>query len=734
MKKTLITILLTLLFIPVEAQNTVPPQITISTEKVNIGGNIYLVHKVEPGQTIYSLCRAYKVEYDELLKANPQLKEGLKAGKIIYIPTSVQADISKPDTPIRPASEPQKSMEQEVPEKEYIEHKVKIFETLSAISRKYGVTVEEIMELNGLEDTTIWFQQILRIPVKKELGEPKETDIHEEEVEKTLKSMGQEMPEKDYIEHQVKIFETLSSISRRYGVTVQEIMELNSLEDTTIWFKQTLRIPIKKALDEPEETDTHEEEVEESKEVETREEDVEEPLKGVEQEAAEKDYIEHQVKLFETLSSISRKYGISVEELMEFNELENSFVGFKQILRIPIKRELEEPEEVDTYEEEVEEEIPESSLVEKLSETEALAKIELLKGLTHFTRRNPIKIALILPFDTHSATPSTNYLDFYSGALMAVEKAKEAGMHISLNTIDISTYSWIGEIFQTNMLKDCDLVVGHIDANRINTFTDYCNSNKIPFVSPLDVQTDSLALHNRYFFQMPVTTATQTTNLIGRINLSNNSRLTLFSDAAGSEEPYRRNILAAIDSAGLPCNEIRYHIVSGRTIIDSLLIIMNPDVEHHIVVASEQEAFASDVIRNMGVLKFNGYNIKVYCSNRVRNFETIEGILLHEVNTHISTNYFVDYGDKATKEFILGYRALFNTEPTPFAFHGYDTFLYFIRVINDLGKDFPDLIYYYPLNMLQNDIRFRRTGPDGGFINIESRDLEFTPDKKITVR
>jgi energy-coupling factor transporter ATP-binding protein EcfA2 len=271
-------------------------------------------------------------------------------------------------------------------------------------------------------------------------------------------------------------------------------------------------------------------------------------------------------------------------------------------------------------------------------------------------------------------------------------------------------------------------------ANRINTFTDYCNSNKIPFVSPLDVQTDSLALHNRYFFQMPVTTATQTTNLIGRINLSNNSRLTLFSDAAGSEEPYRRNILAAIDSAGLPCNEIRYHIVSGRTIIDSLLIIMNPDVEHHIVVASEQEAFASDVIRNMGVLKFNGYNIKVYCSNRVRNFETIEGILLHEVNTHISTNYFVDYGDKATKEFILGYRALFNTEPTPFAFHGYDTFLYFIRVINDLGKDFPDLIYYYPLNMLQTDIRFRRTGPDGGFINIESRDLEYTPDKKITVR
>ena len=79
MKRILIIILLTLLFLPVEAQNTLPPQITISTEKVNIGGNIYLIHKVESGQTIYSLCRAYKVDYDDLLKANPQLKEGLKA-------------------------------------------------------------------------------------------------------------------------------------------------------------------------------------------------------------------------------------------------------------------------------------------------------------------------------------------------------------------------------------------------------------------------------------------------------------------------------------------------------------------------------------------------------------------------------------------------------------------------------------------------------------------------------
>lgn len=574
MKKILITTLLALLFLSLEAQNTLPPQITISTEKVNIGGNIYLIHKVEQGETIYSLCKAYKVDSEELFKANPQLKEGLKAGKIIYIPTSAKAEVSQPGAPIQPVEEPQKGIEEE------------------------------------------------------------------------SESVEQEVSEKDYIKHKVKLFETLHSISRKYGVSVREIVEFNGLENTHIYFRQILRIPIKKEVEEPE------------------------------------------------------------------DEFENDENGTEETTEI----------------------ITEDVLFEEMSETEALAKIELLKSTTHFDRANPIKIALILPFDTHSAKPSTNYLDFYSGVLMAVEKAKEAGMHIALNTIDITTYSWTGELFQNNMIRDCDLVVGHIDAKQINAFTDYCNFNNIPFVSPLDQQTDSLALHNRYFFQMPVSAATQITNLIGRIDLGNQSKLTLFSDASGSEEPYRRSILDAIDSAGLPCNEIRYHIVSGRTIIDSLLVTMSPDVEHHIVVASEQEAFASDVIRNMGVLKFNGYNIKVYCSNRVRNFETIEGVLLHEVNTHFSTNYYVDYSDKATKEFILGYRALFKTEPTPFAFHGYDTFLYFITIINDLGKDFPQLIYYCPMNMLQNDIHFRRTGPNGGFVNIESRDVEYTPDRRITVR
>ena len=105
MKRTLIILFLTLLILPLREQNVIPPVITISTEKVNISGKIYFVHNVQPGETIYSLCKAYNVDSEELFKANPQLKEGLKAGKIIYIPTTDKAEISQTTPPIRPAQE-----------------------------------------------------------------------------------------------------------------------------------------------------------------------------------------------------------------------------------------------------------------------------------------------------------------------------------------------------------------------------------------------------------------------------------------------------------------------------------------------------------------------------------------------------------------------------------------------------------------------------------------------------
>lgn len=68
------------------AQGFVATPVEISTDKVNVKGTVYWLHKVLKGHTLYSISKAYGVSVDEIKAANPSLSEGLKAGMLIYIP------------------------------------------------------------------------------------------------------------------------------------------------------------------------------------------------------------------------------------------------------------------------------------------------------------------------------------------------------------------------------------------------------------------------------------------------------------------------------------------------------------------------------------------------------------------------------------------------------------------------------------------------------------------------
>ena len=55
------------------------------------------MHTVEKKETLFSLCNEYKVTQEELIRANPELKNGVKKGMLICIP--YPSAISKPNEP-----------------------------------------------------------------------------------------------------------------------------------------------------------------------------------------------------------------------------------------------------------------------------------------------------------------------------------------------------------------------------------------------------------------------------------------------------------------------------------------------------------------------------------------------------------------------------------------------------------------------------------------------------------
>ncbi|MDR2127002.1 MAG: LysM peptidoglycan-binding domain-containing protein [Prevotellaceae bacterium] len=172
-------------------------EIKKSTEKVRIGDKVYYVHHVKYGETIYSLCRVYNVSQEELVAANPQLSQGLKAEQRIKIPykTESKSDNTKISNSAKQESRPKKEPETEISQTDTaqkqdsaIKHKIKRGDNLSKIAKKYNCTVEEILKFNPSLNKTSKLKKGQYLTIYPCKGELQQTDIDTVAVETLIEA------------------------------------------------------------------------------------------------------------------------------------------------------------------------------------------------------------------------------------------------------------------------------------------------------------------------------------------------------------------------------------------------------------------------------------------------------------------------------------------------------------------------------------------------------------------
>lgn len=118
-----------------------------------------------------------------------------------------------------------------------LEYKVEQGETLFAISKKLQIPIDSIIVWNDLPNHTIHSGLILYYFEKN-------SDSH---IDTSSKIGTQSTLENSnmFSEHTVKSGETLYSISRMYGVSIEEIKNANQMQSNELRLGQSLKIPIK---------------------------------------------------------------------------------------------------------------------------------------------------------------------------------------------------------------------------------------------------------------------------------------------------------------------------------------------------------------------------------------------------------------------------------------------------------------------------------------------------------
>lgn len=195
---------LLLLVLALPATATQPTNIT-----VEMGGRRYYKHLVVSGDTVYALSKAYNVPEQQILDCNEGLEPStLRLDSYVYVPCAVAAEVADP-------SEDKKM---------FIYHRVKSGDTIYSIARKHKVSVATLENDNPDVD-------IERIApgVEIRVRRSERGGVTMDDIDKEQRRRDSEVVLKSN-EYRVMAGETVYSLSRKFGLSEQTFMDINSLK------------------------------------------------------------------------------------------------------------------------------------------------------------------------------------------------------------------------------------------------------------------------------------------------------------------------------------------------------------------------------------------------------------------------------------------------------------------------------------------------------------------------
>lgn len=194
------------------------------SESVHVDNNRNRVHRVTSGETLFAIAKKYNVSLSSLYQWNDMNKRSrLSIGqKIVVVDPDLnrkeeRAKVEKPtDKRAEKVVEKKSEKEEEIP----AFHRIKKGETLSALSRNFGVSVGTICRINNIDPDVS-----LRLGQKIWLKETKESN--QRATQKNKASQKEKAGT-----HFVEDGDTLAGIARKYAVTIEQLCEWNGIRRT----------------------------------------------------------------------------------------------------------------------------------------------------------------------------------------------------------------------------------------------------------------------------------------------------------------------------------------------------------------------------------------------------------------------------------------------------------------------------------------------------------------------
>ncbi|MCF6167153.1 LysM peptidoglycan-binding domain-containing protein [Lutibacter sp.] len=482
-------------------------------------------------------------------------------------------------------------------QKKYVSYIVKKGETIKSIAKTYKMSKRDLLRLNPGVSKKPKPNTVIIVP-NKNFGRV---------IINTNKTN-----EKLYI---VQPKETLFGISRKYGVSIDELKAINPK------LKDGLKMGMKLVIPKP----------------------------SITQAKDSINYVLHTVVIDDTIYNLAKRFEVTEESLFDLNPILEEGLKLGMLLKIkPI-----EITEDDTT---------------------------IFKEKIDFTKE--IKVVFMLPYQLNKLNDSIrkanfkksnsllNYTtDFHLGALMAIDSLRQKGLKINVKYFDTENSDYkIQYIVNQNSFKNADIVIGPLFFDKAQWVS---KRTKIPVVSPL------FSKKQREFSKNNLVKASP------GLEVYENKLLTYLEKAYEGEniivinddKPENQSKLWRIVNKLKSFDSIQKIAVlkTKEGFIDSELFKTKLDTlgQNWVLISSDEKVTTSAAINNLKTYA-EDVDIQLFALNKGKNFNNISNIFLGKLNFVFPTSEYINIEDNNVKRFYDKYKAENYALPSKYAIRGFD--------------------------------------------------------------
>ena len=566
-------------------------------------------------------------------------------------------------------------------------HTVTKGQSLYSISAMYNVPMAEIVKMNPGSDSGIKVGQALKIP---------QTDA-----------------ENQVVFHTIQAGETLYKLSVKHGVSVERICRANpGLSVKNFRVGQVIAIPPKGKASSEVKTQTPAEAPQ-----------VQAPQKSEPLKPKCRDM--HKVERRETVYSISRKYGITEDELIAANpEIKGKKLKRGKFLCIPYKKEA----------------VAEAPKTPAQQEDSTLTDAQLFdKNKKESKKIATIKAAVVLPFNTDGTgtkDEQVRMVEYYEGFLMAVDSLKEKGVSIDLYTYDSGkTVASVNAILNKPEMKKMDVIFGSAHVDQVKPMADFAEKNNVRLVVPFTSKGEDV-FNNPYVYQINTPQSYLYSEVYEHYLRKFPNAHVVFLDAETGHTD-KADFIKGLKEE-LKNNQITFKELKGENIHpEGMKLVVDSLRENIIIPTSGRNVALIKILPQMIVTarEHPNYQMKLFGYPEWQTYTDDHLASFFELDTYFYSSFYTNNLFPEAIRFINAYRKWYskdmaNTFPK-YGMLGFDTAYFFLLGLHKYGSNFEENMNQMMLTPIQTGFKFDRVNNWGGFINRKVFFVNFTKNFEL---